>query len=104
MKRYHDSKIAQILNTSHNYTVCTAITLDYQSGRNAQYVLAGTQRTLFTLGMVMIMMAIDCVWSFLEVEDQVASEEAIVVAEAVVVTEVVGAGGLQPGVPSTEFL
>jgi hypothetical protein len=54
--------------------------------------------------MVMIMMAIDCVWSFLEVEDQVASEEAIVVAEAVVVTEVVGAGGLQPGVPSTEFL
>lgn len=57
------------------------------------------------LVMVMITMAIDCAWSFLEVEDQVASEEAIVVVVVVeVVTEVAGAGDLQRGVPSTEFL
>lgn len=55
-------------------------------------------------GMVMIMMAIDYVWSFLEVEDRVASEEAIVAAEVGAATEEGGAGGLQPGVPSTEFL
>jgi hypothetical protein len=62
------------------------------------------QRMLFTLEMVMIMMAIGCVWSFREVEDQVVSEEAIVAAVVEVGIEVAEAGDRQPGVPSTEFL
>jgi hypothetical protein len=62
------------------------------------------QKMLFMLGMVTIMMVIDCVWSSLEVEDQVVSEEAIVVAEVEAVTEEAGAEDLQPGVPSIEFL
>jgi hypothetical protein len=67
-------------------------------------VAAGMQRMLFMLGMVMTMMVIGCVWSSLGVEDQVASEEAIVVVVVEVVTEVAGAGDLQPDVPNTEFL
>jgi hypothetical protein len=62
------------------------------------------QRTPFMLGMVMTTMAIDCVWSFLAEEDQVASEEVIVVVVVEVVTGVAEAGDLQPDVHSTESL
>jgi hypothetical protein len=62
------------------------------------------QRTLFTLEMVMTMMAIGCVWSFLGEEAQVASEEAIVVVAVEVVTEVAEAGDLRPDVHNTGFL
>lgn len=66
--------------------------------------VAEMQRMLFMLVMVMTMMAIGCVWSFLVEEDQVASEEAIVVVAAEVVTGVAEAGDLQPDVHSTESL
>lgn len=60
---------------------------------------------LFMLGMVMTTMGIGCVWSFLEEEDQVASEEVTVVVVGVeVVTGVAEAGDLRPDVPSTESL
>jgi hypothetical protein len=61
------------------------------------------QKTQFTLATVMITMAIDCVWSFLGEEAQVASEEAIVAVVAEVAIEVAEAGGLQQDARSTEF-
>jgi hypothetical protein len=61
------------------------------------------QRMQFTLVTVMTTMAIDCVWSFLGEEGQVASEEAIVAVVAEVAIEVAEAGDLQQDVHNTEF-